>query len=67
MTEFSFGKDQYHLQNEIRAWCRGHFGPGMWMNPKGQTQTWGWESAFGNTHYFFKNEKDATIFALRWM
>jgi hypothetical protein len=66
MIEFKFGKDKYHLQEEIRAWCRANFGPGMWSNPKDHTQDWGWDSGFGNTHYFFKNEKDAIIFALRW-
>jgi hypothetical protein len=66
MIEFKFGKDQYHLQEEIRAWCRSNFGPGMWCNPKDHTQIWGFDHAFGNTTYYFKNEKDAIIFTLRW-
>lgn len=66
MIKFSFEKDKYHLQDDIRAWCRENFGSGMWMNPKGHTQTWGWETAFGHTQYYFKNELEASMFALRW-
>ena len=67
MIEFNFGKDQYHLQGEIRAWCRSSFGPGMWSNPKDNTASWGWDSDFGETRYFFKQEHEASMFALKWV
>jgi hypothetical protein len=32
-TKFiSFGKDSYHLQNEMSQWCVKHFGEGQWIN-----------------------------------
>jgi hypothetical protein len=67
MTKFKFGKDKYHLQEEIRTWCRENFGYGMWSNPKDHTAEWGFDSGFGTTIYYFKQEKHATMFALRWV
>ena len=67
MIEFKISKNRYHQQSEIRAWCRENFGPGMWMNPKDHTQSWGWETMFGNTHYYFKQEHEASMFALMWL
>ena len=66
MIKVSFDKDKYHLQNEMREWCRNAFGPGMWCNPKDHTNTWGWETAFGHTQYYFKHEHEASAFMLRW-
>lgn len=66
MITFEFSKDQYHLQEEIRDWCRSNFGPGLWFNPKDNTNSWGFETAFGYTVYFFKQEHEASMFALRW-
>jgi hypothetical protein len=67
MTEFEFDKSQWHLQEEIRDWCRSNFGPGMWCNPKDNTNTWGFDSDFGDTTYYFKQEHEASMFALRWL
>ncbi len=66
MIIVNFEKDQFHLQPEIRDWCRNNFGPGMWMNPKDHTQSWGFETAFGHTKYYFKQEQQASHFMLKW-
>jgi len=44
----------------IRTWCEQSFGPG------GRKQRWrfGWTGS-DNTFYF-RNEKDALLFVLRW-
>lgn len=66
MIEVSFDKDKYHLQNKMIEWCRNAFGPEMWCNPKDHTNSWGWDSAFGHTVYYFKNEQDFVHFSLVW-
>ena len=67
MIEFTFGKDKYHLQDEIRAWCRENFGQADYLGVSDhEHRTWYWDTRFGNTHYFFKQEHEASMFALRW-
>jgi hypothetical protein len=64
VTEIHFGKGRYHEIETMVKWCYEHFGDGGWLaDPK---CSWAVGSAFGNTFFSFKNEKDATIFALRW-
>lgn len=77
-TSFEFGKDRYHLQKTMIAWCEEHIGPGSWIfnqSPKdwtglsaanGEPAVWTISSVFGNTFFAFKDEKDATMFSLRW-
>ena len=65
----SFGRDRYHLQDEMVAWCRENIGVGAWWNslpalPVGQD--WSIQYIFGRTTFWFKRESDATLFALRW-
>lgn len=47
---------------QIRQWCEDRFGPGG----RGKNLRWrfGWTGSH-NT-YYFKDQKDATIFVLRW-
>ena len=73
-----FGKSQYHLQSQLMAWCEANVGPGRWafeQAPKdwdnykthgGEFALWTISSAYGNTFFAFKNEKDATLFSLKW-
>ena len=66
----TFGKDRYHQQNEIRAWCTEHVGDGAWA--RGMPESWEGRSwamyggMFGNITYAFKDPKHLTLFALRW-
>ncbi len=74
MTEVEFGKDYYHLQGEMESWCNRNIGsnppyrnwvsskPGSWEG----LGTWCMSSMFGNTFFYFKNEKDASAFILKW-
>jgi len=73
-TTVSFGKRKYHLQNEMIRWCEEAFG----MNPTytnwvfGEPVDWtdlgNWcvASMFGETHFYFKNDAEASAFILRW-
>lgn len=67
-----FGKDRYHLQEDMQQWCKQHIGPGKWTS--GEVKTWeGMGDAdwviwcmFGNTFFQFRRGTDATLFALKW-
>jgi hypothetical protein len=68
-----FGKDQYHLQGKMQNWCTSQFGPGNWISERevkdwtGMQVNWTIHSMFGNTYFSFQNEKDAILFALKWL
>lgn len=64
MTEIQFGKNRYHEIETMIKWCYEHFGNGGWLAQP--NSKWSVESGFGNTFFMFKNEQDATLFALRW-
>lgn len=67
VTEVSFGKDQYHLQNTMITWCEENLGPGGWASYTAiGVRNWAVESAFGNTFFYFRDPKDAMMFKLRW-
>lgn len=66
MTEIWFGKDRYHDHPQMFEWCRTQFGYGPWCKPYEDKHRWGIETAFGNTCFYFRDESDATLFALRW-
>jgi hypothetical protein len=73
-TTIQFGKDKYHLQGEMESWCTKHIGENPphknWFYSKPNDWeglgSWGMSSMFGSTFFYFKHEKDATAFALRW-
>lgn len=71
-----FGKDRYHLQAEMVDWCNKNVGRNAshtmdwaWGKPEEweEGSIWKIESAFGNTKFHFKEQKDANWFALRWL
>lgn len=72
--EITFGKDRFHLNNEMEAWCHKNIGPGGWTWGSRAPDTWRgmsgkvWvmHSMFGNTTFIFKNQKDYNWFLLRW-
>ena len=67
MQSIKFGKDRYHLNSEMYEWLVERLGPGGWY--KGSIDSehrWAWESAFGNTIYHFRDDRDAIIFLLKW-
>jgi len=67
ITRVSFGKDRYHQQSEMIAWCESRFKNGGWRAMTADSKAeWAVDSMFGNTHFFFRNPKDLVIFSLRW-
>jgi hypothetical protein len=71
-VEVRFGKDRYHQHEEMIKWCKEVIGYGgwSWVTPDSWDRVGGklWlvHSAFGNTVFAFKEEKDASMFILRW-
>lgn len=72
----TFGKDRYHQQHEITAWCREYVGHGGWtadmpasweaMPASWEARSWAMYGMFGNITYAFKESKHLTAFILRW-
>lgn len=78
MTEITLNSGYLSRQWEIFEWCERRFGPGIWAsidcsnrNTEGYFRwagtTWIMDSIFGNTHVYFKNPEDATMFQLKWV
>lgn len=70
MTELKLGREYYHLQREIMDWCYKNIGNGDWAD-KGMMEDrnfkWGVSSMFGNTFLTFRDDRDASLFVLKWM
>lgn len=64
MINIEFDKSRYHLLEEMQVWCRENIGAGGYIYR--DHFKWTIETAFGNSTFKFKNEKDATLFALKW-
>lgn len=63
--EITFGKEKYHLHREMIDWCNNYIGAGGFITADDET-LWDLSIAFGNSTYYFKNERDLVIFSLRW-
>ena len=64
MNSVTFGKDRYHEIQNMISWLMANVGHGGYLDdPEG---LWKIEQAFGNSFFTFVEEKDATLFALRW-
>lgn len=75
MKKVQFDKGRYHLQDEMQKWCKAHIGPGEWGNPEPINDIeyfdrkgvkWCIDCMFGNTFFFFRDDRDATMFLLKW-
>lgn len=68
ITKVSFGKDRFHEQEDMIQWCRKNLGTGGWNQSLvlGESR-WRVDSMFGNTHFWFKEERDYLLFCLKWM
>lgn len=70
-TKIDFGKDRFHQQNEMIDWCRTYIGSGKWYEGEvinwQEIGDWSVDSMFGNTHFLFRCDADATFFKLRWL
>jgi hypothetical protein len=70
IIKITLNKDRYHEQEAIVKWCQKHLGPGGWntslvLNNRGEQ--WRVDSIFGSTHFWFKQERDYLLFALKWL
>jgi len=65
LIEFEIDRDRYQEQREIVRWCEQNFGLSNY-NPTGD-RSWHWDSMFGNTFFYFKKERDAILFSLKWL
>jgi hypothetical protein len=69
VIEFKFGRERFHEAQEMSLWLIDHYGRGMWYRHamvENNDCRWAQESAFGITWFYFRNQEDATMFALRW-
>ena len=68
-----YDRDEYSLHAPREKWCREHIGKGSWGDPRGWTDgintqdaKWAIQSIFGETFFYFREEKDAMMFVLKW-
>jgi hypothetical protein len=71
MIQIEFGKDRYHTNDVMINWCRNNisgFGGWVFADPDDwdQGRKWAVSSQFGNTTFYFDDDRDATLFSLRW-
>lgn len=67
MIEVKIDRDYYHLQAEMERWCTANIGSGMWGDLKKMPDcVWSISSMFGQTTFTFKENKQASMFLLRW-
>ena len=68
MTQVTINRDRFHIANDIIEWCKQNFGPGKWgYMAVDDTRRWSVDSAFGNHHFYFREEADANWFKLKWL
>lgn len=65
MIEIEISKRRYHEVNDMVRWCTEQFGQGGWLAKP--YDRWTLEQAFGESSFKFKDEKDATLFTLKWV
>jgi len=70
MITIEFGKDRYHVVDEMVNWCRDNLGLGGWVyaDPRDweEGRRWAVSSMFGNATFYFYDSGDASMFVLRW-
>lgn len=80
MTEIKMKEVSLQKYKDMRAWCREHYGQEAWWEKQlenmnspvawfanSDTSKDIWENEDkGNAKFIFKDDKDATMFSLRW-
>jgi hypothetical protein len=62
MIAYTLNREEYyHKHVEIEQWCNQQFGDLY------STDRWQRKFAFGTQFFEFKHEKDAALFALKWL
>lgn len=68
-VKIKLGNIEIDKSREIQAWCREHLGTiGFWKDHLGKNSRWTFtrDSKNQEVTYFFFDEKDATLFCLKW-
>jgi hypothetical protein len=61
----TLNQSYYHLVNHMCHWCSENVDTEKWART--DEMMWLLENAFGTTTFFFKDSRDAMLFALRWL
>jgi hypothetical protein len=62
-----FEKDRYRQVEDMMGWCIDNIGEGGYIfSTNNIERRWALVLAFGKSSWLFKNQDDATMFALRW-
>lgn len=68
IRRISFGRDRFHQHQDMIRWCYQHCGKGGYHAfSKDDNARWSVDTMFGNTHFFFKEEKDVVLFTMKWL
>lgn len=67
MYSVELDREYYPMQLTLVEWCWDRFGAGCWGSKLQHPCTWGFDSIFGQTTFFFINEKDFLWFSLKWL
>lgn len=71
MKSVNLDKEYYHKQGEMIKWCLENVGEGGWLHrdDPAEDSPFKWElySMFGNLQFTFYDDKDATLFSLKWL
>lgn len=72
MHRVFYGRDKYHLHQDMIVWLRANIGPGGWHCGAelsgSDADRWLWfiSITFGNSEFEFKNAADAATFKEYW-
>ena len=82
LTCIKFGREHYHLRHKMETWLYERYGEGLWyypeglwyypgyednpVNPANEAIQWFQNEMFGYSEYYFRNDNDAVMFALKW-
>ena len=71
MIELKLGREYYHRLRDMEQWLDSNIGLGDWAAlseflDNGNLQ-WSINQIFGYTYIRFRQERDATLFTLKWM
>ena len=71
MTELKLGREYYHRLRDIEQWLDANIGSGDWAALSDflddSDLRWSINQIFGHTYIRFRQERDATLFTLKWL
>lgn len=68
LIKVEVSKRNYHRINHMINWLNERWGQGDYLTAEiiPNDRRWAWRHAFGDTTFFFKNDRDATWFRINW-